>query len=255
MKFENIRVERIKAVVYYKPDMLSWKATDRNDHFIGIDITGSAKHNLGYKHIDLEPDYIYFFNQKDDFEAVTTEVGYCYSIHFTTYEPIETESFCKKVNNTDEIIKMIRKIEDLWHSRESGELSMLSCFYGLCDMFHHIVNAPYTPKDKRIMAAKEYLDLHFREKDCLSNAVKLSQITQRRFNDIFRLHFNSTPNSYIISKKIDYARELLLLNCLSIADASEMSGFSDVYYFSKMFKQKMGITPGEFKKINKVYMS
>ena len=251
MKFENIRVERIKAIVYYKPDILTWKATDRNDHIIGINITGAAKHDLGYKHVDLEPDYIYFFNQKDDFEAVTTEAGYCYSVHFTTYEPIEAESFCKKVNNTEEIMKMIKKIENAWLSREAGELSMLSGFYGLCDTFHKIVNAPYAPRDKRIIAAKEYLDLHFREKDCLSNAVERSQVSQRRFNDIFKLHFNSTPNSYIISKKIDFACELLLMNSISIADVSEMSGFSDVYYFSKMFKQKTGVNPGEFKKMNR----
>ena len=107
MRFENLRVESIKTIIRYKPDIISWRAENRKDHIIGINISGSAKHDLGYKHMDLAPDYIYFFNQKDDYDAFTTEIGYCYSIHFTTYEPIETESFCKKVGNTEEIVKRI----------------------------------------------------------------------------------------------------------------------------------------------------
>ncbi len=250
MDFQNLKVKQIKTIVYYKPDILTWSATNRQDHIIGINITGSGKHDLGYKHVDIEPDYIYFFNQKDDFEAVTTEVGYCYSVHFTTYEPIATESFCKKVNNTDDIVKKIKKIENAWLQKEDSELSMLSEFYSLCNMINKSYNTPYTPKDKRIMSAKEYIDLHFKEKNCLSSAIEICQITQRRFNDIFKVHFGTTPNSYIISKKIEYSKQLLSLNYLSIADISEMSGFCDVYYFSKMFKQEVGINPGEFRKGN-----
>jgi len=142
MRFENLRVESIKTIIRYKPDIISWRAENRKDHIIGINISGSAKHDLGYKHMDLAPDYIYFFNQKDDYDAFTTEIGYCYSIHFTTYEPIETESFCKKVGNTEEIVKRIKRIEDSWLRSEMGQLTMLSDFYSLCNIIYSSYNSP-----------------------------------------------------------------------------------------------------------------
>ena len=113
MRFDEMRIDSIKTIIRYKPDALSFRAKNRKDHIIGINISGSAMHDPGYKQLNIYPDYIYFFNQKDDYDALTTEVGYCYSIHFTTSEPIETESFCKKVGNTEEIIKKMAGISRL----------------------------------------------------------------------------------------------------------------------------------------------
>ena len=249
MNFENMRVKQIQTFVSYKPNITSWRAENRRNHIIGINITGAADHDLGYKHLDLKPDHIYFFNQKDDFDAFVSEAGYCYSIHFTTYEPIETESFCKKVKNTDEIVKWIRRIESAWLKRPNGELEMLSEFYALCHSFYQTYRAAYTPKDQRMITAKEYLDLHFKEKDCLANAAERCGITQRRFRDLFKQNFDTTPGSYVLFKKLRYAKKLLELGYLSVTEVSEMAGFSDVYHFSKTFRREAGCPPGEFKKI------
>ncbi len=246
MKFEELRLDRINTIVRYKPDILTWNASNRKDHIIGINISGVTYHDLGYKHLDLYPDYIYFFNQKDKYFADTKEVGYCYSIHFTTTSDIDTPSFCKKVNNTEEIIKLIEHIERLWLKREESELLMCSEFYGLCDLLHKLYNAPYKPKDVELIASKEYIDLHFREKGCISKAAERRNVTTRRYNDLFKLHFGITPNQYVISKKIDYASKLLELGYLSVTDIAELSGFSDVYYFSNQFKKHIGVSPSKF---------
>ncbi|MBE6597621.1 MAG: helix-turn-helix transcriptional regulator [Ruminococcaceae bacterium] len=248
MKFENLRIDKIRTVVRYKPDIVSWRAANRKDHIIGINISGIADHDLGYKHIDLKPDYIYFFNQRDDFSALTKEAGYCYSVHFTTTEPIETDSFCKKVNNTEEIVKMIEKLERSFFRKDNNELSMLSEFYSLCDLLNKLNNTPYTKKDNRLLKAKEYLDVNFKEKSCLDGAADICQISRRRFNDVFRVYIGVTPNQYVTSKKIEHAKELLALGYLTVSDISELSGFSDIYYFSKIFKQQTGITPSQYRK-------
>ena len=147
MKFENLRVDKIKTVVKYKPDISTWEASDRKDHIIGIIISGVTYHDFGYKNLDLAPDYIYFFNQKDDYVARTESPGYCYSIHFTSTEPIETPSFCKKTKNPEEIIKHIGEIERLWLKRSESELSMLASFYSLCHSLFKLYTSPYNPKD------------------------------------------------------------------------------------------------------------
>lgn len=248
MSFEDMKLKQIKTFVYYKPDLMAWKAVNRSDHFIGININGVAKHDLGYKHLDFGPNEIYFFNQKDDFDAVVQEPGYCYSIHFTTYEPLEAQSFCKKVNNTDEIVKKIQKIENEWLKGSAGQLAMLSHFYALAHSFWQTYRSAYAPKDQRMVAAKEYMDQHFREKNCLMAAVEGCGLTPRRFRDLFRQSFGSAPGYYLLSKKIDYAKQLLALGYLPVADVSQLAGFCDVYYFSKQFKQQIGVPPGEFKK-------
>ena len=73
-------------------------------------------------------------------------------------------------------------------------------------------------------------------------------VTQRRFCDIFKQNFNTTPNQYIISYKIDLAKKLLECKELSVLDVAYLCGFEDIYYFCKTFKKVTGQTASNFRK-------
>ena len=248
MNFNELRVDSIATVIRYKSEPGKFSASNRKNHIIGINISGRADHDLGYTHLNLKPDYIYFFNQRDDFSAQTVEVGYCYSVHFTTTEPIETDSFCKKVNNTDEFIRLIAKVESAWLQSGNGELSMLCAFYGVCDALWRMYTVPYTRGDERIHAAKAHIDLHFKEKGCIQTAADIYGVSARRFRDIFSLRYGMPPGEYVLKKKIAYAKELFDIGNISVENVAELSGFCDAYYFSRMFKKLTGITPGKYKR-------
>ena len=249
MTFENLRLDRITSIIYFKPGaILSWHAKNRADHIIGINLSGFDHHDLGYKHMDLEPDYIYFFNQRDDYFAEVQEAGYCYSIHFTTTEPITTDSFCKKVTNTAEIVQMIQQVERARLNGSGNELQLCSEFYRVCSKFKELTDNPYSKRDARIALAKQSIDLHFKEINCTESALSLTGISRRRFGELFKQQFGHSPGEYVIRKKLRYSQELLSLGNLSISEVAELSGFCDVYYFSRIFKKITGITPGEFRK-------
>jgi AraC-like DNA-binding protein len=73
-------------------------------------------------------------------------------------------------------------------------------------------------------------------------------VTQRRFSDIFKQNFHTTPNQYIINYKIDLAKKLLECRELSVLDVAYLCGFEDIYYFSKTFKKVTGQTASNFRK-------
>ena len=50
--------------------------------------------------------------------------------------------------------------------------------------------------------------------------------------------------------KIEYAKRLLKTKYLSVSQISEMCGFKEIYYFSKVFKKECGYTPSEYKNLN-----
>ena len=53
---------------------------------------------------------------------------------------------------------------------------------------------------------------------------------------------------YLINLKIERAKELLTEdNQLMIKDIAEIVGYPDPYYFSKVFKKKVGCWPSEYK--------
>ena len=46
--------------------------------------------------------------------------------------------------------------------------------------------------------------------------------------------------------KIDKAKDLIISHSCNITEAAEAVGFSDVYYFSRMFRKITGKNPSEF---------
>ena len=90
------------------------------------------------------------------------------------------------------------------------------------------------------------MDLNFRNPDCLHGAVAESGLSSRRFNDLFKTNFKITPNKYITQRKVEYAKCLLETQNITVTKVAALSGFSDVYYFSKVFKQIYGVTPSKW---------
>ena len=53
----------------------------------------------------------------------------------------------------------------------------------------------------------------------------------------------STPKQYVMRKRMEFARELLLKGVLSIDEIAEQAGFSNRYHFSKAFKNYYSFPP------------
>ena len=53
---------------------------------------------------------------------------------------------------------------------------------------------------------------------------------------------------HVTEKKIALAKELLPLQTLTVSQIASLCGFSDMYYFSKVFTEHTGINPSKYKK-------
>ncbi len=245
MLFENLRVEKVRSILRYHPNIKKWSAKKRKDHIVGIQLNGSALHDFGDQSFVLSGNCVFFFNQRDDYDVEVMEAGESFSIHFTTYEEIDTDSFCIPIANASRIESVLRRAEI---ARGAGdELKLLSMVYQLCAEIETIRQKTYFPKDTRMFTAKSYMDIHFKNSDCLSVAIAQSGLSSRRFNDLFKRDFNTTPNRYITSRRIEHAKSMLETKSMTVTEIAERCGFSDVYYFSKVFKQICGIPPSEWK--------
>ncbi|RZK44250.1 MAG: AraC family transcriptional regulator [Pedobacter sp.] len=91
-----------------------------------------------------------------------------------------------------------------------------------------------------------YIKANLNEKisiDSLSNKACMSKAT---FYRLFKRELGISPNDYILTEKINKAKELLSVPGNKIAAISYELGFSDSNYFIKAFKKMVGITPGAY---------
>lgn len=68
------------------------------------------------------------------------------------------------------------------------------------------------------------------------------------FANRFSRALGVSPRNYIINKRIEKARQLLWGGGMTIAAVSREVGFSDEYYFSRVFKRLTGLPPGKYQK-------
>ncbi len=78
----------------------------------------------------------------------------------------------------------------------------------------------------------------------------LLNVCDDSFIRIFKAEHNQTPFSYILHFRITEAMKLLSENKYSISEIAARTGFSDAGYFSRIFKEKLGKTPLQYKKEN-----
>ena len=107
----------------------------------------------------------------------------------------------------------------------------------------------HSPNTRRLSTALDYLHAHYTDPDFrIETLAEVAGMSRRYFEKLFLAEHGMTPRDYVIGLRMDLARELLLNEKLSVADVATELGYADVYHFSKLFKQRTGHTPAEYKR-------
>ena len=97
------------------------------------------------------------------------------------------------------------------------------------------------------LLAIEYIHRHFREDLDVDALAQMEHMSCTAFRIAFKKHTGVSPNEYIISQRISAACHLLAHSNMSISAVAADVGYRDQYYFSRIFKQKVGISPLKYR--------
>lgn len=153
------------------------------------------------------------------------------------------------LENTQTCLKEFEKLKDLFSHKEN-RLKIYSTFYELLsEVFFENSNA-YNPL-KKVM---KYIEENISDVE-LSN-IKLAQklgISEVYLRKQFSAHLKNTPKQYILNIRIQKAKQMLLETPFTVTTIAKECGFGSVYHFCRAFKEKTGVTPTEYAKLNKIY--
>lgn len=65
----------------------------------------------------------------------------------------------------------------------------------------------------------------------------------------FKQYTNTTPTQYLLSLRISSAKTLLESTAYNVSEISNLVGYENPLYFSRIFKKQCGLSPSEFRKL------
>jgi AraC family transcriptional regulator, L-rhamnose operon regulatory protein RhaS len=92
------------------------------------------------------------------------------------------------------------------------------------------------------------LENSFGKKASIEEIAEAAGYSADHYTRIFKKLTGLSPSAYLTSMRIATAAEKLLVPEVSVSNAAEAAGFTDVNYFSRLFKKETGKTPTQFKK-------
>lgn len=97
----------------------------------------------------------------------------------------------------------------------------------------------------RIGFVVDYIKRNLHQKLSIDSIAKLAYVSKSNFFKMFKDEFGTSPNDFILQERINRAKELLASQN-SIKETAYQTGFSDTNYFTRVFKQLVGITPKSY---------
>lgn len=187
-------------------------------------------------------------------------------INFFYVEPFlrETVDFeCRLTLNPNERMEMVfllhRLVKD-YQEKGMGyriliKTRMLEMFLFLSRCYHHRQYHPmlktHVEESELFRQIGEFIELHHHHPLSLEQVSHLCGMSRSTFTTKFKQYFGKTFVTYRNEMRIKVAKELLVNSEEKISSCSQRVGFQDLSFFNKVFKQYVGMSPGQYRRMTK----
>ncbi|HEY9595014.1 MAG TPA: AraC family transcriptional regulator [Spirochaetia bacterium] len=142
----------------------------------------------------------------------------------------------------DQIFELVRSQRPLYQLRAS------SCVLALIAEILALERRAeqHSQSEQIVEKAKFYMEENVYSELNLNRIGDLLGVSTSHLNAVFKSYTAMTPYQYFISIKIRKAKELLERGDLSVKEVAFRLGFTDQYYFSRLFRRKTGLPPSRW---------
>jgi len=136
--------------------------------------------------------------------------------------------------------------------------SLMSDFYArraLASLFDGIVAHCYSEaipgaalaQDNPILQVKQYIDEHYAEAITAEDLASMSHCSKGHLFRTFKKAFRVSPLAYQQDLRFEAAQKLLRFTSLRCYEIAQRVGYSNIYFFHRQFKKRMGLTPRRYR--------
>lgn len=235
-----------------------------NRLLIKYTISGTGVLYAGRERIELPAGWVFMLNRPGDYV-------YCYEgngepwefeyvsllmpegVNWLPNEMLQAPAW--DCSDNPELLRQMRKLVTKVTSAQTMPYSVLekSAIQDSADAYRLYLSciASYTNSSPAHNAAhklREYLQENYLNELQLGRICRDMNYTPEALCRQFKQTFNTPPMQYIISLRLEKARQLLQESDLSLEEIAARCSLSSANYLCRIFRQRFGITPGKYRK-------
>ena len=209
----------------------------------------------------------YRFDDGTEFTAREGDVFYlpCHSV-YTMYITSESYDFIfcdfefREKNasaalypreNVSNINSLFVKLLNVFKTAKRGSnAECMSIIYSILSTLQKLNERTYLPKNsKRIVSdAARYMQETFNDGELtIPKVASRLGISEVYFRKLFKTEKGISPIKFLTSLRVNNAKKLMEYPFLSLEECAVQSGFASLQYFSRVFKNEFGTTPGKYR--------
>lgn len=108
-----------------------------------------------------------------------------------------------------------------------------------------LVKDLYSSRDSHL---QKVIELHLFSNLSLEELAKLCNLSLSSFKREFKKAYDDSPANYILTAKLNKAKELLATSDFPVNEIAYEIGFNDPLYFTRIFSKKIGVSPSHYRK-------
>ena len=144
---------------------------------------------------------------------------------------------------TGDLLRSILRVAS--EKREGGTLAVSLLLH---EVFHRMRHAhEESARDPIAVALRDFIDQHCEEDISAADLAEVAGKSASQCCRIFRRAYGMPPYRYLLDRRVALAKNMLEGTGLSVAEISRRLSFCDEYYFSNLFKEKVGVAPAVFR--------
>lgn len=118
---------------------------------------------------------------------------------------------------------------------------------------HHCQRRSLPGKDRlrsldKLKQTITYIDQHYREKITVADISAFLNISASHFMKYFKKTTGSSFIAYLNDYRLTMASRMLLTSSASILEVAQETGFENLSYFNRLFKEKYRLTPSQYRR-------
>ncbi|PQP87266.1 AraC family transcriptional regulator [Paenibacillus sp. AR247] len=127
-------------------------------------------------------------------------------------------------------------------------VKLMELLFHIADSNDRLLQQMMQPISKERGSIAKIMEENFMNPVSLNDLAYLSGRSLAAFKRDFQAIYNTSPLKWVRNRRLDKAKELLTETVLSVTDVCFSTGFENIAHFSKVFKEKFGLPPSEFRR-------